>query len=67
MLELETQNILKTSPYREKRMKQWKLYNGRIMPFLYVGYLGLIGLIRKILVTIIGLFRRITYQESLSA
>ena len=64
MLELETQNILKTSPKdkQEQRIKQWTLYYGKIMPFLYVRFLGVIGFIRQILVIIVGLFRPITYQ-----
>lgn len=66
MLELETQNILKTSPTEKqaKRIKQWKLYYGRIMPFLFFRFLGIVGIIRKILVIIVGLFRPITYQVS---
>ncbi len=66
MLELETKNILKTSPKEKqaKRIKQWKLYYGRIMPFLYFRFLGLAGFIRKTLVIIVGIFRPITYQVS---
>jgi len=66
IMALETQNILKNSPKekQEKRIKQWKLYYGRIMPFLYFRFLGIIGFIRKILVSIVGLFRPITYQVS---
>jgi len=64
--DLETQNVLKNSPKQkqEKRIKQWKLYYGLVMPFLYLRFLGIIGFIRKILVTIVGLFRPITYQVS---
>jgi len=66
MMDLETQNILKTSPKekQEKRIKQWKLYYGTIMPFLYFRFLGIIGFLRKILVIIVGFFRPITYQVS---
>jgi len=66
MIELETQNILKNSPInkQEKRTKQWKMYYGLIMPFLYIRFLGIIGLMRKILVIIVGLFRPIIYQVS---
>jgi len=66
MVKLETQNILKTSPEekQEKRIKQWKLYYGIIMPFLYFRFLGIMGFIRKILVNIVGLFRPIVYQVS---
>ena len=64
MMVLETENILKTSPIekQEKRIKQWKLYYGTIMPFLYFRLLGIMGFFRKILVTIIGLFRPIVHQ-----
>jgi len=66
MMALEAQNILKNSPKekQEKRNKQWKLYYGMVMPFLYSRFLGIIGFIRKILVIIVGLFRPIIYQVS---
>jgi len=66
MLELETQNILTNSPKEKqaKRIKQWKIYYGMVMPFLYSRFLGLIGFTRKILVCTIGLFKPITYQVS---
>ncbi len=66
VLALETQNVLKNSPKdkQEKRTKQWKLYYRIIMPFLYFRLLGIMGMIRKILVTIVGLFRPIVYQVS---
>lgn len=66
MVELEAQNVLKNSPKekQEKRVKTWKLYYGVVIPFLYSRFLGIFGVIRKILVTIVGLFRPITYQVS---
>ncbi|MBC7616189.1 MAG: nitroreductase family protein [Pedobacter sp.] len=66
MMELETQNVLKNSPTlkQEKRVKSWKMYYGKIMPFLYVRFFGLFGIFRKIIVNIIGLFRPIVYQVS---
>ena len=66
MFALERQNILKTSPQekQEKRIKQWKLYYGTIMPFLYLRFLGILGFIRKIVVNTVGLFRPIVYQVS---
>ncbi len=66
MLALETQNVLKNSPKpkQEKRLKSWKMYYGRIMPTLYIRFFGIIGIIRKIIVNIIGLFRPIVYQVS---
>ena len=66
MIGLETQNILKNSPKEkhEKRIKRWKLYYGKVIPFLYSRCLGIFGMVRKILVNIIGIFRPITYQVS---
>jgi len=66
MIELETQNILKNSPKekQEKRIKRWQLYYGKVIPFLYSRFLGILGMIRKALVNLVGLFRAITYQVS---
>ncbi|WP_310556274.1 nitroreductase family protein [Flavobacterium sp.] len=66
MMELETQNVLKNSPIakQEKRLKSWKMYYNRIMPFLYFRFFGIFGIIRKIIVNIVGLFRPIVYQVS---
>lgn len=66
MLALETQNIHKTSSKEQQatRIKRWKTYYGIVIPFLYARFFGLLGLLRKIFVHIIGLFRPITYQVS---
>ena len=66
MMALEIQNVLKNSPEPKqgKRIKSWKMYYGKIMPFLYIRFLGVFGIIRKIIVNIIGLFRPIVYQVS---
>lgn len=66
LLELETQNILKNSPKEkhEQRINQRKLYYGKVMPFLYSRFFGLMGIVRISLVNIIGLFRPIVYQVS---
>lgn len=66
LIELESQNVLKNSPIekQEKRVKTWRLYYGFVIPFLYSRFLGIFGVIRKILVSIVGLFRPITYQVS---
>ncbi|MGE5357067.1 MAG: nitroreductase family protein [Deltaproteobacteria bacterium] len=66
MINLETENVLKNSPpeKQEKRVRRWKLYYGKVIPFLYARCGGLLGLIRKILVNVIGLFRPITYNVS---
>ena len=66
VLAMQTENTLKTSPLdkQEKRIKNWQLYYGKVMPFLYTRFGGLLGLVRKLLVNIVGLFRPITYQVS---
>jgi nitroreductase len=66
ILDLETQNILKNSSElkQAKRIKTRKLYYGKVMPFLYMSFFGFYGVIRKIFVNIIGLFRPIVYQVS---
>lgn len=66
MMALETQNIHKNSPIEKqtKRINRWKLYYGKVMPFLYARFFGIIGLMRKLAVNIVGLFRPIIYQVS---
>ena len=66
MLNLESKNVLKNSPKpkQEKRLKSWKMYYSRIMPLLYIRFFGLIGMFRKIIANLIGIFRPIVYQVS---
>jgi len=66
ILELETQNILKNSLKEKhiKRVKNRELYYGKVMPLLYSRFFGILGIMRKILVNIVGLFRTIVYQVS---
>lgn len=66
MMALETQNVLKNSPVerQEKRIKRWEMYYGKVIPFLYARLFGILGIFRKVMVNIIGLFRPITYQVS---
>ena len=66
MIALESENVRKNSPIekQEKRLKRWQLYYGKAMPLLYARFFGIIGLIRKIAVNVIGLFRPIVYQVS---
>lgn len=66
MLALETQNVLSHSPVekQEKRIKSWKLYFGTIMPILYARFFGILGLVRRMVVNLIGIFRPIIYQVS---
>ena len=66
LIELESQNVLQNSPKEkhEKRVKTWKMYYGYVMPLLYSRFFGIPGIIRKVIVSIVGLFRPITYQVS---
>jgi nitroreductase len=66
LLEMETQNIHKNSPKEKqpKRIKKLTLYYGKLMPFLYMRFGRILGMIRKILVNMIGIFRPIVYQVS---
>lgn len=66
MMALETQNVQKNTPKekQEKRIKRWQMYYGKVIPFLYARFLGVLGLIRKVIVNVVGLFRAIVYQVS---
>ena len=66
MMELETQNVRRNSPKekQENRIKTWEMYYGKVIPFLYSRFLGILGMVRKILMNIVGIFRTITYQVS---
>ena len=66
VLEFEKGNILRNSPKerQEKRIKDRELYYGKVMPFLYARFLGILGLLRVILTKIIGLFRPIVREVS---
>jgi nitroreductase len=66
MLGLESKNVLKNSPIdkKEKRIKNWEMYYDKIMPFLYIRFFGIFGILRKVIINIIGLFRPIVYQVS---
>ena len=50
MAELETQNVLKNTPAeknKKNRIKRWQMYYGKVMPFLYSKFLGILGIFRK--------------------
>lgn len=65
-LEFEKQNIGLNSPEDRvlKRMNDQQTYYGKVMPFLYARCFGLLGLLRKTIVNIVGLFRPVVYQVS---
>ena len=66
ILAFEYDNIKRYSPEdrQEKRIKDRELYYGKVMPFLYGRFFGLLGLFRILFVSIIGLFRPIFRQVS---
>lgn len=66
VLEFEKDNIKRNSPLerQEKRINDRILYYGKIIPFLYARFFGLIGSIRVLITRLVGLFRPIVRQVS---
>lgn len=66
VLEFEKGNIRRNSPVerQEKRIKDRELYYGKLMPFIYARFFGLLGFFRVILAKLIGLFRPIMREVS---
>lgn len=66
VLEFERGNVRRNSPEERqaKRIRDRELYYGKLMPFLYARFFGLIGLFRVLLAQAIGLFRPIMRQVS---
>lgn len=66
VLDFERGNVRRNSPRerQEKRIKDRELYYGKLMPFLYARFFGLLGLVRVLLAQAIGLFRPIMRQVS---
>lgn len=66
VLAFEKDNIRRNSPEerQEKRIKDRELYYGKVMPFLYARFFGIIGFIRVILAKCIGLFRPMVREVS---
>jgi nitroreductase len=62
VIELTRNNILRNSPAekQQKRIKIQELYYGKVMPFLYSRFFGLLGIFRKLLTSGISLFRPMT-------
>lgn len=59
ILEIEKMNILRNSPKerQEKRIKDQEKYYGKLMPFAYSRFFGLLGMVRVTYANIMGLFR----------
>ncbi|MGG6544462.1 UNVERIFIED_CONTAM: nitroreductase family protein [Prevotella sp. 15_C9] len=66
VMEFEAENTHRHSPEEKqaKRVKKWNLYYGKLMPFIYSRFLGVWGLLRKLLAQLIGLSRPIVRQVS---
>lgn len=66
VLDFERANITRNSPpeRQAKRIKDRELYYGKLIPFIYSRFFGLLGLFRKLLATLVGLFRPMVRQVS---
>ena len=66
ILDFERDNIKRNSPEdrQEKRIRDREMYYGKLIPFLYSRFGGILGLFRKTLMSAIGLFRPIVRQVS---
>lgn len=66
VLEFEKGNIRRNSPAerQEKRIRDRELYYGKLMPFIYARFFGILGFFRVILAQIIGWFRPIMREVS---
>lgn len=66
VLDFERGNIARNSPKERqaKRIKDRELYYGKLMPFVYARFFGVLGLFRKLLVNIISIFRPMMLEVS---
>lgn len=66
VLDFEKGNIRRNSPQerQKKRIRDRELYYGKVMPFLYARFFGILGLFRVLLTKVIGLFRPIVREVS---
>lgn len=66
VLAFEEGNVRRNSPVerQEKRIKDRRLYYGKLMPFVYARFFGLLGLLRALLARTISLFRPIVREVS---
>lgn len=66
VLDFEKENIRQYSPpeRQEKRIKDRELYYGKVMPFIYARFFGLLGFFRVIVAGIVGLFRPMMREVS---
>lgn len=66
VLEFERDNIKNYSPVARqlKRIKDREVYYGKIMPFLYARFYGILGAIRVLITSTVGLFKPIVREVS---
>lgn len=66
VLNFERGNIRRNSPEerQKKRIRDRELYYGKLMPFYYARFCGILGMLRKCLASIIGLFRPMMREVS---
>lgn len=66
VLQFEKENIRRNSPAerQEKRIKDREMYYGKIMPFLYARFFGILGFIRKLIAVPVSFFRPMMLQVS---
>lgn len=66
VLDFEKGNIRRNSPQerQDKRIRDRELYYGKVMPFIYARFLGVLGLLRMALANAISLFRPMVLEVS---
>lgn len=66
VLDFERENIRRNSPKerQDKRIKDRDLYYGKLMPFVYARFFGILGLFRKLLANTISIFRPMMLEVS---
>lgn len=66
VLDFERDNIRRNSPEKRqaKRIKDRELYYGKLMPFVYARFFGLLGIFRKAVANVISLFRPMVLEVS---
>ena len=66
VLNFERENIRRNSPAerQEKRIKDREMYYGKIIPFLYARFFGVLGFVRKLIAVPVSFFRPMVLQVS---
>lgn len=66
VLSFERENIRRNSPAerQEKRIKDREMYYGKIIPFLYARFFGILGFFRKMIAVPVSFFRPMVLQVS---